>query len=49
MCATNQAFNPTAWEQARLNGVALVERERLADLLELYPVTVLDVHNFRAL
>jgi HJR/Mrr/RecB family endonuclease len=49
ICATNQTFNPNAWEQARLNGVELVEREPLVDLLELYPVTVLDVHNFRAL
>ena len=49
ICATNQAFNPTAWEQARLNGVELVERERLVALLEVNPVTVLDVHNFRAL
>ncbi len=49
ICATNQAFNLNAWEQARLNGVELVEREPLIDLLEHYPVTVLDVQNFRAL
>ena len=49
ICATNQAFNPDAWEQARLNGVELVERERLVYLLEVNPVTVLDVHNFCAL
>jgi HJR/Mrr/RecB family endonuclease len=49
ICATNQAFNANAWDQARLNGVELLEREPLADLLELYPVTTLDVHNFRVL
>ncbi len=49
ICATNQAFNPNAREQARINGVELLEREALVKLLELFPVTVLDVHNFRTL
>jgi len=43
ICVTNQAFNANAREQARANGVELIEQDQLVDLLSRYPVTMLDV------
>jgi hypothetical protein len=44
-CVANQRFNETAAMQAELNGVDLYDREKLAGLLERYPVTMLEVER----
>jgi Holliday junction resolvase len=45
ICVTNQAFMPEAHRLARENGVTLLERDGLADLLRRYPVRRLDVQR----
>ena len=42
---TNQQFNVQAHENAMLNGVELIERQHLGEMLEKYPVTMLDVER----
>lgn len=42
---TNQHFNAQAHENAVLNGVDLMERRHLGEMLEKYPVTMLDVER----
>ena len=42
---TNQHFNVQAHENAMLNGVELIERQHLGEMLEKYPVTMLDVER----
>ncbi len=42
---TNQFFNAHAHEQAQLNKVELIEQPKLAELLERYNVTMLDVER----
>jgi superfamily II DNA or RNA helicase len=43
-CLTNQSFNATAWEQAAHNGVDLIDRKRLSEMLKP-PVTLDDVNR----
>lgn len=43
---TNQYYNAQAQEQATLNNVELVDQHRIEQLLEQYPVTMLDVERF---
>jgi SNF2 family DNA or RNA helicase len=47
VCVTNQYFNGSAMEQARLNGVEIVDRDNLADLLNRHPITALDVERLK--
>jgi superfamily II DNA or RNA helicase len=42
---TNQFFNAQAHEQALLNDVELIDQKRLGELLEQYPVTMLDLER----
>jgi hypothetical protein len=42
---TNQHFNTQAHENARLNGVTLLERQDLANLLGQHPVTMLEIER----
>lgn len=42
-CITNQFFNGQAQEQAILNHVRLIDQTKLADLLQRYTVTVLEL------
>jgi HJR/Mrr/RecB family endonuclease len=42
---TNQFFNAQAQEQARLNQVELVDQVRLNELLNRYPVMMMDVER----
>lgn len=42
---TNQFFNQQALEQASLNEVTLVDQTRLGELLEMFPVTMLDLER----
>ncbi|MNJ33623.1 Restriction endonuclease [compost metagenome] len=42
---TNQFFNAQALEQAELNDVTLVDQNRLGELLELFPVTMLEIER----
>lgn len=42
---TNQFFNSNAHEHARLNGVRLIERIELQNLLSEHPVTLVDVER----
>jgi Holliday junction resolvase len=42
---TNQFFNSKAYEQAVLNDVTLVDQVRLDELLEQFPVTMLDLER----
>jgi hypothetical protein len=45
VCITNQFFNGHATENASLNAVQLLDQEDLARLLDIYPVTMLDVER----
>jgi hypothetical protein len=45
VCVTNQFFNRQALENAKLNLVELVDQTHLADLLEKYAVTMLEVER----
>ena len=45
VCITNQYFNAQAHENAELNGVELLERTHLAELLEKHEVTILEVER----
>jgi len=45
ICVSNQAFMPEAHRLARENGVTLLERDSLAELLRRHPVTRMDVHR----
>ena len=42
---TNQSFNQQAHENARLNDVTLLERSNLEEMLNQYPVTMLDIER----
>jgi len=42
---TNQFFNSQAHEQAVLNGVKLIDQHRLGELLEQYPVTMMELER----
>lgn len=42
---TNQSFNSQARENAELNGVELLDQAALADLIEKYPVTMLEIER----
>ncbi len=42
---TNQFFNPSAHQQAQLNGVELIDQNGLAQLLEQYPVKMLEIEQ----
>lgn len=42
---TNQFFNTQAHEQAELNGVELIDQLQLSELLEKYPVTMMDLER----
>jgi hypothetical protein len=46
ICITNQFFNSTAEGHAGLNGVELLSQTHLKELLEKYPVRMLDVERF---
>jgi hypothetical protein len=45
VCVTNQFFNDSAKQQARLNQVDLVDQDDLADLVNRYQVSKLDVER----
>jgi len=45
VCVTNQFFNGHAKENATLNEVRLLDQEDLARLLDVYPVTMLEVER----
>lgn len=45
-CLTNQSFNGKAHEQARLNGVTLIDNSGIADLLQVHTVTFRQVEEF---
>jgi HJR/Mrr/RecB family endonuclease len=45
VCVTNQFFNDTARRHAALNGVQLYDQPRLAELVDRYAVTLLDVES----
>jgi hypothetical protein len=45
VCITNQFFNGHATENASLNAVQLLDQEDLARLLDIYPVTLLEVER----
>jgi hypothetical protein len=45
VCATNQYFNANARQQAELNSVQLIDRDRLISLLEQYAITRIDVEG----
>lgn len=45
-CITNQHFNANAVMHAEFNRVDLYDQEKVANLLTLYPVTMLDVERF---
>ena len=45
VCLTNQFFNHQAHENATLNSVELLDQSHLKDLLERYPVTLLEVER----
>ena len=49
ICVTNQTFNKDAREKARRSNVALIERDELGGLLQRFPMTELDVENWRTL
>ncbi|MFM4875252.1 SNF2-related protein [Aeromonas veronii] len=42
---TNQFFNAQALEQAELNDVTLIDQNRLGELLEQFPVTMLEIER----
>ena len=43
LAVTNQTFNDRAHERGRANGVELIERSRLAQLIVEHPITTMDV------
>ncbi len=45
VCVTNQFFNETARRHAALNDVELYDQRRLAELIERYPVTLMDIER----
>lgn len=45
ICITNQFFNRQAHENAGLNSVQLIDQARLAELIECYSVTMLEVER----
>jgi HJR/Mrr/RecB family endonuclease len=45
ICVTNQGFMPDAHRLAEANGVTLLEREALADMLRRHPVKRMDVQR----
>jgi hypothetical protein len=45
VCITNQFFNNTATTHADLNNVELLRQTHLAELLQEFPVTMLDVEK----
>lgn len=45
VCITNQFFNRQAHENAKLNSVELLDQTHLAELLERYPVTMMEVER----
>jgi len=45
VCATNQFFNENARRHAVLNNVELCDQRTIVDLMERYPVTLLDVER----
>ena len=45
ICVTNQAFMPDAHRLAQDNGVTLLERDALADLLRRHPIKRMDVQR----
>jgi SNF2-related domain/Restriction endonuclease/Helicase conserved C-terminal domain len=45
ICITNQFFNDNAHRHAALNNVTLYDQLALAKLIELYPVTLLDIER----
>ena len=45
VCITNQFFNNTAMTHARLNDVELLSQPHLAELLQKFPVSILDVEK----
>jgi hypothetical protein len=45
VCVTNQGFMPEAHRLARENGVTLLERDALADLLRRHPVKRMDIQR----
>jgi hypothetical protein len=47
VCVTNQYFNDSAREQARLNGVEIVDRDDIEGLLGRHPLSALDVERLK--
>jgi HJR/Mrr/RecB family endonuclease len=45
VCVTNQFFNNTATTHAGLNNVELLNQTHLAEFLQKFPVTILDVEK----